>query len=62
MTHPVTDTLRLADRLRQSGFEYRQAEGLVRALGCEITEHRATKTGLEATTVPSTKNSLPLIA
>jgi hypothetical protein len=39
MTHPVIDTLRLADRLKESGFEDRQAEGLARALGNEITEH-----------------------
>ena len=48
MTHPVIDTLRLADRLKESGFEDRQAEGLARALGNEITEHLVTKADLDA--------------
>ena len=48
MTHPVIDTLRLADRLKESGFEDRQAEGLARALGNEITEHLVTKANLDA--------------
>ena len=48
MTQPVIDTLRLADRLKESGFEDRQAEGLARALGNEITEHLVTKTDLDA--------------
>ena len=34
----VFDTLRFADRLRSSGFESRQAEGLARALGDELGE------------------------
>ena len=48
MTQPVIDTLRLADRLKESGFEDRQAEGLARALGSEISEHLATKADLDA--------------
>ena len=48
MTQPVIDTLRLADRLKESGFEDRQAEGLARALGNEITEHLVTKADLDA--------------
>ena len=50
MTHPVIDTLRLADRLKESGFDDRQAEGLARALGSEITEHLVTKADLDAAT------------
>ena len=48
MPQPVIDTLRLADRLKESGFEDRQAEGLARALGSEITEHVVTKADLDA--------------
>ena len=48
MTQAVIDTLRLADRLKESGFEDRQAEGLARALGGEFTDHVVTKADLDS--------------
>ena len=48
MTQPVIDTLRLADRLKESGFQDTQAEGLARALGSEFTEHLVTKADLDS--------------
>ncbi len=48
MTQPVIDTLRLADRLKESGFQDTQAEGLARALGGEFTGHVVTKTDLDS--------------
>ena len=45
------DTLRFADRLKQSGFENRQAEGLARAIGDAMTtllEQVVTKPELDA--------------
>ena len=47
----VFDTLRFADRLKQSGFENRQAEGMARAIGDEMTtllEQVVTKPDLDA--------------
>ena len=46
----VLDTLRFADRLKHSGFEDDQAEGMARALGDEMTtqlEHVVTKPDLD---------------
>ncbi len=43
----VIDTLRYADRLKASGFEPRQAEGLARALGDELAESLVTKMDLQ---------------
>ena len=48
MTQAVIDTLRLADRLKESGFEDRQAEGLARALGGAFTDHVVTKADLDS--------------
>ena len=45
------DTLRFADRLKQSGFENRQAEGMARAIGDEMTtllEQVVTKPDLDS--------------
>ena len=50
MTQPVIDTLRLADRLKESGFQDPQAEGLARALGTEFNDHVITKPDLEGAT------------
>ena len=47
MTQPVIDTLRLADRLKESGFQDMQAEGLARALGGEFADRIVTKTDLD---------------
>ena len=46
----MIDTLQLADRLKDSGFENRQAEGMARVLGDALAaavEHLATKSDLE---------------
>ena len=46
----MIDTLRFADRLKDSGFENRQAEGMARALDDELArtvERLATKSDLE---------------
>ena len=46
----MIDTLQFADRLKDSGFENRQAEGMARALGDALVaavEHLATKSDLE---------------
>ena len=46
----MLDTLRFADRLKHSGFESDQAEGMARALGDEMTtqlEHVVTKPDLD---------------
>ena len=48
MTQPVIDTLRLADRLKESGFQDTQAEGLARALGGEFVDHIVTKADLDS--------------
>ena len=50
MLRTMIDTLHFADRLKDSGFESRQAEGMARALGDELVktvEHLATKSDLE---------------
>ena len=50
MSRIMIDTLRFADRLKDSGFESRQAEGMARTLDDELigtVEHLATKSGLE---------------
>ena len=50
MSRTMIDTLQFADRLKDSGFENRQAEGMARALGDALTaavEHLATKSDLE---------------
>ena len=47
MTQPVIDTLRLADRLKESGFQDMQAEGLARALGGEFADRIVTKADLD---------------
>lgn len=47
----VFDTLRFSDRLKRSGFETTQAEGMARAIGDEMTtllEHVVTKPDLDA--------------
>ena len=46
----MIDTLQFADRLKDSGFENRQAEGMARALGDALAaavEHLVTKSDLE---------------
>ena len=48
MTQPVIDTLRLADRLKESGFQDMQAEGLARALGGEFADRIVTKADLDS--------------
>ena len=50
MPRTMVDTLQFADRLKDSGFENRQAEGMARALGDALAaavEHLATKSDLE---------------
>ena len=50
MSRTMIDTLHFADRLKDSGFENRQAEGMARALGdalVKTVEHLATKSDLE---------------
>ena len=47
----MIDTLHFADRLKDSGFENRQAEGMARALGDALAgtaENLATKSDLDA--------------
>ena len=51
MLRTMIDTLRFADRLKDSGFESCQAEGMARALGDALTgtvENLATKSDLDA--------------
>lgn len=48
MTQAVIDTLQLADRLKESGFQDRQAEGLARALGHVFADHIVTKADLDS--------------
>lgn len=51
MSRTMIDTLQFADRLKDSGFENRQAEGMARAFGDALAaavEHLATKSDLEA--------------
>ena len=48
MTQAVIDTLRLADRLKEAGFQDRQAEGVARALGGEFAEHVITRPDLDS--------------
>lgn len=51
MSRTVFDTLRFADRLKDSGFENQQAEGLARALGDEfdnVVAHVATKSHFDS--------------
>ena len=43
----MMDTLRLAHRLKEAGFETPQAEGMARALGDELTERVVTKSDLD---------------
>ena len=46
----MIDTLQFADRLKDSGFENRQTEGMARALGDALAtavEHLVTKSDLE---------------
>ena len=50
MSRTMIDTLQFADRLKDSGFENRQAEGMARALGDVLASalgHLATKSDLE---------------
>ena len=47
MNATVIDTLKLADHLKRTGFEPRQAEGLARALGDELAERMVTKRDLD---------------
>ena len=42
----VIDTLRLADRLKEAGFEAPRAEGMARALGDELADRMLTKSDL----------------
>ena len=51
MLRTMIDTLRFADRLKDSGFESCQAEGMARALGDALAgtvENLATKSDLDA--------------
>ena len=50
MSRTMIDTLQFADRLKDSGFENRQAEGMARVLGDVLASalgHLATKSDLE---------------
>lgn len=47
MNATVIDTLKFADRLKKSGFEPQQAEGLARAFGDELAERMVTKRDLD---------------
>ena len=47
MSATVIDTLRLADRLKEAGFEGPQAEGMARALGDELAERMLTRRDLQ---------------
>ena len=47
MNTAVIDTLKLAQRLKQAGFEPPQAEGLARVLGDEVAERMVTKRDLD---------------
>ena len=47
MNATVIDTLRLADRLKEAGFEAPRAEGMARALGDELAERMLTKRDLD---------------
>ena len=46
MATTAIDTLRFARKLKQAGVPDDQAEAMASALGEELTEHLATKTGL----------------
>ena len=46
MNATVIDTLRLADRLKEAGFEAPRAEGMARALGDELADRMLTKSDL----------------
>ncbi len=48
MGQPVMDTLRLSNRLRESGVEPGQAEAMAGALGAELDEHVAVRKDLDA--------------
>ena len=51
MSRTMIDTLQFADRLKDSGFENRQAEGMARVLGDVLTSalgHLVTKSDLDA--------------
>ena len=48
----AVDTLRLADRLKEAGFETPQAEGMARALGDELMERMVTKSDLDDAVQP----------
>ena len=52
MNTTVIDTLRLADRLNEAGFERPQAEGMARALGDELMERMVTKSDLDDAVQP----------
>ena len=52
MNAAVIDTLRLAVRLREAGFEAPRAEGMARALGDELAERMLTKSDLDAALRP----------
>ena len=47
MNATVIDTLRLANRLKEAGFQRPQAEGMARALGDELAERVVTKSDLD---------------
>ena len=48
MGQPVMDTLRLSQKLRETGVESGQAEGMAQALGTELDEHVAVRQDLDA--------------
>ena len=51
MSRTMIDTLQFADRLKDSGFESRQAEGMARVLGDVLASalgHLATRSDLDA--------------
>ena len=51
MSRTMIDTLQFADRLKDSGFENRQAEGMARVLGDVLASalgHLATRSDLDA--------------
>ena len=52
MNATVIDTLRLADRLREAGFESSHAEGMARALGDELADRVVTKSDLDEAVRP----------
>ena len=62
MTAAVIDTLRFADRLKESGIQARHAEGIARALGEELADRLVTKSDLDEALSPLRDGILALEA